>query len=593
MKAIRKVLFLLFTAMSLFSLSIQFPTSANAGSGTWEVFQSLANFNPGTMVLLTDGSVLFADHGADQTGSSNYWILKPDNKGNYSTGTWSKTGSLQSGYAPDNKGGGLIADGRVVVVGGDRNGANVFVGINQGSIYDPLSKTWSVLNPPNDGKGQFTTIADAPSLILANGQFMFGPSGNGDHGAQNQKQIAILNAASLTWTFGGTGRTGANPEAGFVLLPNGKVLTISTAVPSGSDTEIFDPATMTWASAGKTPASLVDPATAKGGPIGEIGPSILMPNGKIFAEGSTKFTAVFDTQTGQWSAGPDMPMVGGVQYVADDAPSVIMPNGNVLFSASPIGDGLPPTHFFTFDGSKITQISDPPASTSVARVPAFSGFFMPLPNGQILFNNRMGPTGLALYNPDNSADPAWLPKITSVPTELSVGSTYSVTGKQLSGLTAGAAFGDDWGTTSNYSVIQITNIATGKVTYAPTKMIGSFSVSPNFESTTTFALSTDAVNGPSQLRVISGLYASDPTTVNVSLGQPAPVVASTPTPTPTPTATPTPTSSPSASPSPSPSQTPTTSAALAKKTTVTCVKGKVSKKVTAVNPQCPSGYKKK
>jgi hypothetical protein len=33
--------------------------------------------------------------------------------------------------------------------------------------------------------------------------------------------------------------------------------------------------------------------------------------------------------------------------------------------------------------------------------------------------------------------------------------------------------------------------------------------------------------------------------------------------------------------------------AKAKKTTITCVKGKVSKKVSAVNPKCPAGYKKK
>jgi hypothetical protein len=34
-------------------------------------------------------------------------------------------------------------------------------------------------------------------------------------------------------------------------------------------------------------------------------------------------------------------------------------------------------------------------------------------------------------------------------------------------------------------------------------------------------------------------------------------------------------------------------AAANKKTTITCVKGKLSKKVTAVKPKCPSGYKKK
>jgi hypothetical protein len=34
-------------------------------------------------------------------------------------------------------------------------------------------------------------------------------------------------------------------------------------------------------------------------------------------------------------------------------------------------------------------------------------------------------------------------------------------------------------------------------------------------------------------------------------------------------------------------------AALSKKTAITCVKGKISKKVTAVSPKCPAGYKKK
>jgi membrane protein involved in colicin uptake len=34
-------------------------------------------------------------------------------------------------------------------------------------------------------------------------------------------------------------------------------------------------------------------------------------------------------------------------------------------------------------------------------------------------------------------------------------------------------------------------------------------------------------------------------------------------------------------------------AASTKKTTITCIKGKLTKKVTAVNPKCPAGYKKK
>jgi hypothetical protein len=50
---------------------------------------------------------------------------------------------------------------------------------------------------------------------------------------------------------------------------------------------------------------------------------------------------------------------------------------------------------------------------------------------------------------------------------------------------------------------------------------------------------------------------------------------------------------PVATPSPIATATPAAKPAAAKKTTITCVKGKTSKKVTAVKPVCPSGYKKK
>ena len=69
----------------------------------------------------------------------------------------------------------------------------------------------------------------------------------------------------------------------------------------------------------------------------------------------------------------------------------------------------------------------------------------------------------------------------------------------------------------------------------------------------------------------------------------------------TPTVSPTPSASPSVTPSPTPTATPSKSATptpsktatVSKKKTITCVKGKLTKKVTAVNPKCPSGYKKK
>jgi hypothetical protein len=44
---------------------------------------------------------------------------------------------------------------------------------------------------------------------------------------------------------------------------------------------------------------------------------------------------------------------------------------------------------------------------------------------------------------------------------------------------------------------------------------------------------------------------------------------------------------------PTPSPSPTVKPVIAKKTTITCVKGKTIKKVTAIKPKCPTGYKKK
>jgi hypothetical protein len=60
-----------------------------------------------------------------------------------------------------------------------------------------------------------------------------------------------------------------------------------------------------------------------------------------------------------------------------------------------------------------------------------------------------------------------------------------------------------------------------------------------------------------------------------------------------PTPSPTPTPSASATPTPIPTSTPLAVPVVTKKATITCVKGKVTKKVTAVNPKCPTGYKKK
>src|ERR1700751_3991126 len=60
-------------------------------SGTWQSI-SLPNqpANAGTMLLLTDGSVLVHDepNNSSVSGSNRWYRLIPDNFGNYRTGSW-------------------------------------------------------------------------------------------------------------------------------------------------------------------------------------------------------------------------------------------------------------------------------------------------------------------------------------------------------------------------------------------------------------------------------------------------------------------------------------------------------------------------
>jgi len=95
--------------------------------------------------------------------------------------------------------------------------------------------------------------------------------------------------------------------------------------------------------------------------------------------------------------------------------------------------------------------------------------------------------------------------------------------------------------------------------------------------------STSVTESGGWLRMAAyGFTFSNPT-IKVKLSQDAPAPVVTPAPERTPSTAPT---TQPALPTPKPT-------VVAKKTTITCIKGKVTRTVTAVNPTCPAGYKKK
>lgn len=521
---------------------------AQAATSPWRLIAHEPTFmsgSPGAMFLLTDGRVLVQDQGSANSGGAQWWLYSPDAKGGYQDGTWSATGSLPAGYSPLYFASGVLPDGRVIIEGGEFNGTSTFAAVNQGAIYDPTTGTWSPVAPPGGGTGCWSTIGDAPSVVLADGTFLLGASGT-----RASTCAALFDAASTSWTATGAGKGDPNPEEGFTLLPDGRVLDVNTGgtptVLGGVRTaELYDPTTGTWSPAGDTPSPLDNGD-------GEIGPATLMPDGTVFAEGATAATALYDPSTGTWSAGPAMPTVAGQQLNAADACSAVLPDGSVLFNASPnMGPG---THWFTFDGSTITQVPDDAALPSSSETSNLCNALV-LPDGQVMVNVRSGPTPIELYTPSGSPDPSWAPTVSTAPRAVAAGRPYAIQGTQFGGLDEGAYFGDDYNPQSNYPLVRLRNRATGRVTYARTSGSTGLSVAPGTPGSTTVTLPPSAVDGPSTLQVVVNGIASAPWSVTVTGGAPP--------------------------------------ARPRHLVTLTCVRGTAVRHLRATHPRCPAGWRRR
>ncbi|HKF02579.1 MAG TPA: hypothetical protein VKB49_09700 [Candidatus Sulfotelmatobacter sp.] len=464
---------LVFSAANLFSQSIQ----------------NLVHQPPdgaGIGFLLTDGTVLYQGN-----AESDWWKLTPDINGSYLNGTWAKMANLPSGYVPDAFASAVLADGRVVIVGGEYLNGN-FTLTNLGAIYDPAKNTWTNLPAPK----AWPYIGDSPSVVLPNGLYLVGN--------KLAESMAALNPKTLTWTvLPETGKADFNAEEGWTLLPDGSILTFD--VKDAPNSERLSPKTRAWSTAGSTIVDLHSPSPfgclnfGPNGkycyyPPGEVGPAILRPDGTVFATGSytstgsgAGHTAIFDTKTGKWSVGPDFPNADN----AGDNFAALLPNGDVLVEGSFAS--------YLWNGTSLTQTL------------GTFGSLLVLPTGQVLVG------GSQVYNPAGTYQAAWAPTITSVPTSLTRGTTYKISGTQFNGLSQAAAFGDEYETATNYPLVRITNRASGHVFYARTHdhstmgvATGSATVSTNFD------VPTGMETGASKLEVVANGIPSSPVSVTVN-----------------------------------------------------------------------------
>jgi hypothetical protein len=447
---------------------------------------------------LTDGSLMFY----------GYRYIA-DINGSYVDMAFLRHDPLPSGYFPGAFASAVLPDGRALYEGGECNNADgsgcTTDFTNLGAIYDPVAGSWSWVSPPIG----WSTIGGAPSVVLAGGTFMMGRAD-----LSGTRQQALLDATTLSWTATGAGKADANSEEGWTLLPDGGVLVIDVnqrTVPTSS--EKYDPTTGSWTSAGTTAVQLADSY--------EIGPQVLRLDGTVIVFGATSsgavdHTAIYNTATGVWTAGPDLPTINGQNYTMVDAPAAVLPNGNVLFAASP-GKYQAPVHFFEFDGQNIAQVGDPPNEASMTGAARIG--MVVLPTGQILMGSCDGGL-LQIYTSSGSPDPSWLPVISSVPSTLVAGATYQISGRQFNGRTQGAFYGDDAQTATNYPLVRLANNATGHVFYARTFGHSTMSIAPDQPAATNFTLppSGKIETGSSSLVVVANGIASQPVAVSVSSG---------------------------------------------------------------------------
>jgi len=491
------------------------------------------------MLLLTDGTVMCQDSGPERCGSSGWYLLVPDPQSeleySYTNGRWWALPALpplflvipndQGGpnYAPLFCASAVLRDGRVFVAGGEYNGTQDTPDVLAAAIYDSLVVRWTA-SPDIPVPAGWSKIGDAPCCVLPDGCVLLG--------SIEDNQTAIYDPVANTWRPAGIAapdgaKNGSSSEETWTLLPDQTVLTVQCAIHSDkkaeNNAEKYLIRSDVWVSAGATPDNLVEDESL------EVGPAVLLPDGRVFAIGATGATALYTmpadpADPGTWTAGPQLPRKGGQRLVAKDAPACLLPNGRVLIAAGPhtkycggdpLKDYCPPTYFFEFDPltSEYADVAAPPNAS--AELAPYTGRMLLLPTGQVLFANES--SAMAIYTPDGAPDEAWKPVITNVERAIRLGQTYPLEGTQLNGLSQACSYGDDAAMATNYPLVRIRNLSSKKIIYCRTANHSTMAVATGKTiHSTQFTVPETAELGPSELSVVANGIASNPERVIVS-----------------------------------------------------------------------------
>lgn len=370
----------------------------------------------------------------------------------------------------------LLSNTKILV--GDLVNANTY-------IYDAALNAWSQsgtkVYPESSDEEGWTRTSEG---TIVNYDLFQSIGNNGGYAEEyNPATGAWTDISPSDGTAKGTIPQLSSPPLGFELgaalrLQDGRVLEIGAT----QHTALYNPGTNSWEAGPDTTGTL----NGNPSPFGsDDGPAAILPNGHvIFAAdaGASQFTSSGNITAGSavitdipstailqlfWSVnGKGIP--GGSYIVSVDSPSQVTISNPA--TATTIGDAISwggvfssPTELFDFDprNEKITQVTSALPDGNLPFEGSYPTRMLILPTGQLLFSD--GSSQLWVYTSPGQPNPKLRPLITNI--SYLGGGRFRLTGLQLDGQSAGAAYGDDDQMDSNYPIIRMVD-SSGNVFYA-------------------------------------------------------------------------------------------------------------------------------
>jgi hypothetical protein len=236
------------------------------------------------------------------------------------TGTWSTTGSLDTGRVFHTAT--LLLDGKVLVAGGKRTD----ISLESAELYDPATGTWSPAGNFDTGRVFHT------ATLLLDGKVLVAGGRSSD--SAELASAELYDPATGIWSPTSSLHT-ARYDHTATLLPNGMVLVAGGNPGELASCELYDPATGSWSIADSLNNGRADDVETR------------LPNGMVLVAGGTSLDPdsceLYDPASNTWS------FTGSLNTPRKDHAATLLLDGMVLVTGGGFVGGVPIASAELFD----------------------------------------------------------------------------------------------------------------------------------------------------------------------------------------------------------------------------------------------------